>query len=91
MPACGECTHFNKGFCDKGVIGGQIPPRHLSCDNFEPTFKSMAEKAESPKKIVSRNLDVCIYSLKEANPSVCNRCERYTMRRGICPLIEKAI
>ncbi|MCW4031794.1 MAG: hypothetical protein NWF08_00170 [Candidatus Bathyarchaeota archaeon] len=91
MPACGECIHFNKGFCQKGMVQGQIPPRHSSCERFEQTYRSIAEKAEYSRKKVSNDLDTCIYGLKEANPSVCSRCERYTMRLGSCTLIEKAM
>jgi hypothetical protein len=91
MPACGECIHFNRGFCQKGMVQGQIQPRHTSCENFEQTYRSIAEKVEYLRKKETKDLNTCIYGLKEANPSVCSRCERYTMRLGACGLIEKAI
>jgi hypothetical protein len=91
MPACGECIHFSKGYCQKGMVQGQIPPRHSSCEKFEQTYRSIADKVEYSKKKASDDLGICIYGLKEANPSICSRCERYTMRLGACTLIEKAI
>jgi len=94
MPKCGDCIHFNKGFCEKGMVNGQIPPKQPSCERYETIHKKVPDEADTPMEPVlkvSGDSDECIHGLKEADPSICNTCVRYTMRMGICPLIEKAI
>ena len=76
------------------MVNGQIPPKQQSCERFESNNEIVVKEVEPPnisESQTSADLNVCIYGLKKADPSICSACKRFAMRSGSCPLIDKAM